>query len=552
MDFIDIFRDSLDKNDLTECSTLLYSIENIQLIDDASWDLSSLFCTCLTNAKADNASADKLDFIKSGCVYICQMFGNPKELFLVYLENTEAFYTDESMYALLVDLLQTLLLRLSARFIFYSLELAINQLSKYIGKQTAESNKDLSKPREQLINSTNKFVDFLVAFIEKEQQDASYNLKGLLTNTLINLFYEPFLSIGLTELNEQETLLIQRILGLVYKLHLNYFKLIKTLERQNTENDTVKLNRIALGSFVSFVYLSGLDLSCQSALVYERFFLFRSFVPLINNLLNQPQDENCLEKGVKMINSFMDTIEVNSIDGNVLEIYPIVQSFQLLFRVAVYATKESLRQLGVSTLRNYFEHFDRRGRYTVLNYFLNDNSQDQTLNNYVSSYLVYLFKEEVSASLDLNETFYVQSNTNSNFKRLFRLIVKMKQGIQTDLMQESSKITAILNMLRFVLIRDKQENRTHIFDMLKESEYLNELKISIQFSKEHYAKEQKNLINMEPTEAVKCEVTTSSNETIKEPTVDDKLQSCKNALQSIDLLDSLRCRVDELFNERSI
>jgi len=40
---------------------------------------------------------------------------------------------------------------------------------------------------------------------------------------------------------------------------------------------------------------------------------------------------------------------------------------------------------------------------------------------------------------------------------------------------------------------------------------------------------------------------------VEEPSTDDRIGSCVNALQSLDLIESLRCRVVELLdNERSI
>jgi len=125
-----------------------------------------------------------------------------------------------------------------------------------------------------------------------------------------------------------------------------------------------------------------------------------------------------------------------------MEIQAVVQTFQLLFRVATYSTKESLRTTGVDALKSFFYKFDRQGRYTILNYYLYDNAKDTTLNNYVSSYLIYLFKEEVASTLDSNEQFY----KCANFTRIFKLVVKLKLGMKTDIIQESSRINAVLKL----------------------------------------------------------------------------------------------------------
>lgn len=559
MEFAELFKESLDKNELEEASTLLYDVENIMMVGDASWDLSSVLCTFL--AKCDDE--ESIEFVRNATMYLCQLFGNPKELFLVYLEQSEAFFSHETKYFLLADLLQTLLLRLSSRFVFYSLELALNQLTKLISKKTLEFEASQEQLVEQsLIVITNKFVDFLEAFILKDQEDAVYNLKSLLTNSTVNLFNEPFLSLNFSvddnmnfNLEKNSTLaeknksfeLLKRIFSLLTKLGYNdFFKLAQELEFKclvNDKNETLKLNKNALCSFTTYAFTQNLHLDKPHyPRVYSDLFLLKSFIPIVNFMLSQPTNERALEKGLNALEFFLKKIEPFSLEGDLLELMSVVQTFQLLFRVTTYSSKESLRKHSVDTLKAFFEKFDRKGRYTVLTYFLHDNSNDQTLNNYVSSYLVYLFKEEVGTTLDQNEDFY----KSANFQRVFNLIVKMKHGNKTDLMQESSKINAILNMLRYILIRD-EKNETGVFKYLANVPYLDDLKGAVQFSKESYEQQKKNLTGMQKNDtSMQFEATTSAGEKINEPSTEDKIGTCVNALQSLDLIELLRCRVVEL------
>ncbi len=226
-----------------------------------------------------------------------------------------------------------------------------------------------------------------------------------------------------------------------------------------------------------------------------------------------------------------------------MELQAVVQTFQLLFRVSTYSTLEDLRKAGVEALKTFFYKFDRHGRYTILSYYLYDNTKDTTLNNYVSSYLIYLFKEEVANTLDLDEDFY----KSANFTRIFRLTVKLKLGVKTDIIQESSRINAVLNMLRFLLLRDKA-NVTKVFDLLKNADFLEELKNGIQIGRGHYGQEKKNLLGMQKNDtSMKFEASMEgSGEKVEEPTTAERIRSCENALQSLDLIESLRCRVVEL------
>ena len=132
--------------------------------------------------------------------------------------------------------------------------------------------------------------------------------------------------------------------------------------------------------------------------------------------------------------------------------------------------------------------------------------------------MVYLFKEELNECLtNNNELFYTYhvknaKHINSNFKRSFNLITKLNTFSQNNLVQESSKVIAILNLIRFLLIKDKK-NETGINELLIVSDYLNELNKSIAATKSSYSYEQHNMLNKEKSEETstsKMEVSTQN------------------------------------------
>ena len=108
--------------------------------------------------------------------------------------------------------------------------------------------------------------------------------------------------------------------------------------------------------------------------------MFQSFIPIINFMLSHPSNESSLAKGLHVLKFYLSKLESKSLEGNLLELNSLVQTFQLLFRVSTYSTKETIRKEAVDNLRAFFHKFNRQGRYEILNYFLNDNLKDQTLN----------------------------------------------------------------------------------------------------------------------------------------------------------------------------
>ena len=162
-----------------------------------------------------------------------------------------------------------------------------------------------------------------------------------------------------------------------------------------------------------------------------------------------------------------------------------------------------------------------------------------------------MFKEELNECFIQRDLFY--SSQYANFKYLFKLVLKLKNDVKTDLVHESAKLIACLNMLRYLVLRDKA-NMTGVFDLLRESPFLNELEKAAQLSKAHYELESRNL-KTEPSYEVNNNVMLQvklgfdKERTLREPSTEDRLNSLNSGLQTIDLIECLRIRVFEIIQE---
>jgi hypothetical protein len=540
MEFYDNIKTLLENNEIKECSELFYSFESIQQVEDLSWELVNLFSEQIVKHEQINNNEQCLTFLRQASLYICGNFGNAKELFLVYLENADSFFVSDVNYCWLIDSLQCLLTRLATKFIFYSFELALNQLKKNLVKKSFN------------LKLTNKYVDFLNAFVNYK---ADLNMKKLLVNSIVSLFNEPLLTLDLNkDLDEQDDL-VKKMLNVMNNFDSNYLNLIINLHNQTD------LNQLGVGSLLYTIYNRKYNLNdkFQLPVVYEAFYELRVLLPVLNDLINQTRSQFGVEKALFIYAIILNRIPVKSLDESVLmDINDLIESIQLLFKVTVFAEHENTRKQAVDVLKLYFNRFNRQGRYAFINYFISDNLKNESLNNYVTSFLVYLFKEELNECLTNNELFYAYhvknvKHINSNFKRTFNLITKLNTFSQNNLVQESSKVIAILNLIRFLLIKDKQ-NETGINELLIVSDYLNELNKSIAATKSSYSYEQHNMLNKEKSEETssssKMEVSTQ-NGIVNEMTDDEKLLSVKNAIQSIELIESLQTRCVELLNEKN-
>lgn len=81
MEFHEQIRTLLESNQIDECNDLFFSFESIQLVEDYSWELTSLFC----EQTGKHTEEKTVQFIRQASFYVAGQFGSPKELFLIYL-----------------------------------------------------------------------------------------------------------------------------------------------------------------------------------------------------------------------------------------------------------------------------------------------------------------------------------------------------------------------------------------------------------------------------------------------------------------------------------
>jgi len=271
-----------------------------------------------------------------------------------------------------------------------------------------------------------------------------------------------------------------------------------------------------------------------------------------------------IDMGLFTIDYFLTRINVKTLEATVLsEIRIIAESIDALFRLVIYSTFEQIRKKSLQIVEKYFKCLNREARYEFLKHFLHVYSSDQTLNNYLVAYLIYLFKEELNECFNSDESFYFTPSQNNCFKSLFDLIVVLNRNEMCDVMQESSRIVACLNMLRFVLLRD-HFNRTNVFKLVETNQYLDYLEKATQTAKKQAELEYSNLkmitdsnsnTNIKSNENFfnGCfEVKTNLNEEMREPTNEERMKGLEMSFQKIDLIECLRVRINEIIRERNI
>lgn len=135
-------------------------------------------------------------------------------------------------------------------------------------------------------------------------------------------------------------------------------------------------------------------------------------------------------------------------------------------------------------------------------------------------------------------------------KMIGTLIFHLPNGADTDLLENCDKIMGALNLMRFLLIRDKT-NRTGIFDNLSviQETYVQALRFNIEVTRQHYAEEA--MVYYEKTKQNSSETSdiVVNGHHLDELTCEDRVKTLQAAVHTLSLMEVVAVRVEELIDE---
>lgn len=124
MEFYEAVETSLSNSDYNRFRSLFFSSGNESSRDEMSWDLALLLMTHLGRETSDDEARSCL---QEANLDLSRRSGNPKELFLVYLQNGGYFGRDERSLVHFFDLMEALFLRArNPKFVLNSLDQMIS------------------------------------------------------------------------------------------------------------------------------------------------------------------------------------------------------------------------------------------------------------------------------------------------------------------------------------------------------------------------------------------------------------------------------------------
>lgn len=275
--------------------------------------------------------------------------------------------------------------------------------------------------------------------------------------------------------------------------------------------------------------------------VYTQRYIFEMGLYYCTKLIS---NENIVvhHKGLILAKKLLDKLGPEMLSPDNLDV-EIHRTFcESLSNLIVFSSNEKHRKDGTLLLRNYILQFDSEGRYLVI-----ANLFKMVQHNGLHSYVATIYKDLVSKELSCSSipsTWY----TGKSLKHLLLTeICVLKNGIETDLVENADTIITGLNVLRFLLLRDRL-NQTSIWEYTREIEqqYLDPLRKSINLAKAHFTEERSSIAQAPEcinSNSVDVSISMMNGGSLPELTKEKRLELLTHAMNQFDLMECLLARV---------
>uniref|UniRef100_A0A669R1Y6 Glomulin, FKBP associated protein n=1 Tax=Phasianus colchicus TaxID=9054 RepID=A0A669R1Y6_PHACC len=517
---------------------VIQNVKNKVIIKNMGWNLISPLVRCILAYKKEDEKREHCLKILDQLVQLC----NPKELFLGLLEQIEQTSGEQvcQTIMLLLQPLQTVLLKLQnkkAYSVGLSLAIIMNQLTPlpvpYTKQQIQEDKLGLCQCCNAVVDFAKPFVNEVVKNMENSSEFNDTELKEELLKFCMKSLKYPLLTAQLDQLEGIEehpfrhlaAEIIVSAVTLMPLVFLHHKSRRSYWENQEFEDIEQKNSADSLACLSYLVFVQHFGINCFPMVFSWQLFIFPSHL--------QDLFESCLLR-----------MEDNGLLHQYLEFREFINVPQDLVKVMTLCPIEHLRKKSLSILQLFIDKFEAEGKYTLFRCLLKTSNHAG-----VEGYIIKNIKDQIHLSLmKAHDNIWF---TGHHLISLLDLVLLLPEGAETDLLQNSDRIMASLNLLRYLVIKDcESDNQTGVWTALAkiEKNFLKPLHVGLNMSKAHYEAEIKNK-KENGREAHSsntiCSLTVSG-EKMPAMTTEMQLQVLHSALFTFDLIESVLARVEEL------
>lgn len=548
----------LEEEQLAALLEIIQDERNQAFIRNTGWNLIGPITKCmLTKEPASDKEKTCLQMIND-LIQLC----NPKETLLGILEQVDEATGDllsRTILALLQPL-QTVLLKLANKK-SYSVGLSLSTVHSrisylpvpYTVEQIKEDKHSLCQCCLALLQFVQPFIDLVSQTTDiTKEQDIEEMRKELLTFCLGCLKF-PLLTARLKleedELNDNPFFVFaEGIMGFLVSLgeplpkaFMQTIRKDESLENEDTvpEKEIYTAETVACLSYLLFVHHIGMD---AFPFVFGPTFVLKSNMEHIDFLLKRTE-ESVSSKGLELLEHSLLRVDNESLHEDLLDIKAVGQVLQDLVKVMTLCPIEHLRKKSLAMLQLVIDKFCVEGKYKLFRCLLKTSNHSG-----LEGYIIQNIKNQIDLALkaDTQNRWFLGTRLTA----LLHMVLLLPEGAETDLLQNSDRIMASLNLLRYLVIKDDEFiNETGVWTELQKIElrFLRPLHTGLNMSRAHYEAEIKNTIDKKKGPHSKTVYSVSAGGTkLPDMTPEMQLQVLQSALFTFDLMESVLARVEEL------
>lgn len=509
---------------------------------------------------------------------------NPENILLELLEEAE-MTNDDVKFIALIKVLQHVLSKLVKKR-GYSLMWCLDTIINHVSQFPEPKNYILENEERKLLDTDpsvqrielfySLLEPFIRQFVEEVSlsstllkisplpEEAIYKQRKFLIRFIINMLGKPFCNLDFKwngKAKSSARLSAEFLVQCILKIENDILSFLRCAEISEYKLKSKSKRRMPYLSEENFHDEVNLDLSDKDedwpflniAVLYYLVFseqLCIEYMPFVYNtyyiffcclhlstLLMLETEYTILHKGLLFADAALSRIIAGSITSSILEPEIHCKFIGSLCSVIVHCSVDEYRKLAVKILRNYLQKFERKAQYFILAHFPS-LVQESSIQGFLVTFLKDIILKELSDCKNISPYF--------NGKRLNSLIniyCSLPKGAETDLNEEMSRIIAALNLIRYIVLRDKYDKIGFSANIhFLKSYFICPLSQAINLSRAHFKLKLKEEKERNRKTEVGPEVTiTISGEEIKP----DAIAAIDCALLNFDLIESVLVRVNE-------
>ncbi|XP_076838140.1 glomulin, FKBP associated protein a isoform X2 [Brachyhypopomus gauderio] len=549
-------RTCIKQGDSAQVLSIVIDEKNKNIIRCMGWNLLEPLVKVLL--KKEDKNLPHCHAILTHLLEVC----SPKELLVGLLEQIEEPHSDfiAETIILLLKPLQSVLLKLGrkkASSVGMALSTLLSQVAKLPVPLSKEQEEDdvfgLCRCCLELLGFVRPFVDEIKANARGDRGLPRENeLRVEILKFCMKSLCEPLLEVQLKDADTLEksplrdfaTGILVILNGIGESLpDLLGRSILRKREVPGFLEEEVRYPKESLASMAHLLFVQHIAMDIFPA-VLSPVFVMQCNMEYIEVLLSRTE-ESRLQKGLELYEKTLVRIENNSLPVDLLDLKTFFTVPEHVIKVMTLSPVQNLRTKGLSVFQLSIDKLNMEAKYKFFRCMLKTSGHAG-----VEGYIIKNIKNQIDFTMkpgNGNEWFL-----GKHLLPLLRQVLSLPQGPETDLLRYLDRIMESLNLLRYLLIRDKEwENETGIWTELYkiEDNYLKPLRTGLNMSRAHYEAELKRTKEHKdnPTES-KSPVCTISvdNEKIPNMTPEMQTQVLRSALFTFDLIESVLARIEEV------